>query len=64
MSSKTNMAATPLRGREAAKKLSFSGRQETFGCTNAPVRLQWSFEKVDKRFPPAARAPEVEMSRY
>lgn len=27
-----NMGATPLRGREAAKKLSFSGRQETFCC--------------------------------
>lgn len=26
--------------------------------------LQWSFKKVDQRFPPAARVPVVEMSRY
>lgn len=27
-------------------------------------RVQWSFKNVDKRFPPAARAAAVEMSRY
>lgn len=64
LSSKTNMAATPLTGQDAAKKLSFTDRKQTLCCTNVPVRLQWSFKKVDKRFPLAAWEPEVEMSCY
>lgn len=65
LSFRTNMAAVPLITPDAvAKKLSFSGGQQKFCCTNVLVRLQWSFKKVDQRFPPAARVPVVEMSRY
>lgn len=64
LSSRTNMAAVPLTGPDAAKKLSFSGGQRKFCWTNVLVWLQWSFKKVDQRFPPAARVPVVEMSRY
>lgn len=61
LSSKTNMAATPLTGQEVAKKLSFAGRKQ---ASSTPEQIQWRFKKVDKRFPPAARAAAVEMSRY
>lgn len=61
LSSKTNMAATLLTRQQAAKKLSFAGRKQ---ASSIPEQIQWSFKRVDKRFPPAAQAAAVEMSRY
>lgn len=55
------MAATSLTGQEAAKKLSFAGRKQ---ASSTLEQIQWSFKKVDKRFPPAACAAVVEMSNY